>query len=144
MKVRVLGSAAGGGLPQWNCGCANCARARAGDPALPPRTQPSLAVSGTGRRWSLVNADVRVVAMRGPVFILNRDVLFNPDPQARRHLSPELVARIGDEAGVNVTPMNLEIGIHAGKGTWHRSAPLGKSAFLHFILTPRRLPLDAF
>jgi pyrroloquinoline quinone biosynthesis protein B len=61
VKIRVLGSAAGGGLPQWNCGCPNCARARAGDPAVPPRTQPSIAVSGSGGRWSLVNAtpDVR-------------------------------------------------------------------------------------
>ena len=61
MKVRVLGSAAGGGLPQWNCGCANCTRARAGDPAVPPRSQPSLALSADGARWSLVNAspDVR-------------------------------------------------------------------------------------
>ena len=42
MRVRVLGSAAGGGLPQWNCGCPNCARARAGDPAVPPRA-PALA-----------------------------------------------------------------------------------------------------
>ena len=61
MKIRVLGSAAGGGLPQWNCGCSNCVRARGSDPAVPPRTQPSLAVSGSGRRWSLLNAspDVR-------------------------------------------------------------------------------------
>jgi pyrroloquinoline quinone biosynthesis protein B len=61
VKVRVLGSAAGGGLPQWNCGCANCARTRAGDPAVPPRSQPSLALSADGVRWSLVNAspDVR-------------------------------------------------------------------------------------
>ncbi len=61
MKVRVLGSAAGGGLPQWNCGCANCTRARAGDPFVPPRSQPSLAVSADGARWSLLNAspDVR-------------------------------------------------------------------------------------
>jgi pyrroloquinoline quinone biosynthesis protein B len=59
--VRVLGSAAGGGLPQWNCGCANCVRARAGDPDVPPRSQPSLALSADGARWSLVNAspDVR-------------------------------------------------------------------------------------
>jgi len=61
VKVRVLGSAAGGGLPQWNCGCANCTRARAGDPDVPPRSQPSLAVSADGARWSLANAspDVR-------------------------------------------------------------------------------------
>ena len=61
MRARVLGSSAGGGLPQWNCGCSNCARARAGDPSIPMRTQPSLAVSADGVRWSLINAspDVR-------------------------------------------------------------------------------------
>ena len=61
MRVRVLGSAAGGGLPQWNCGCPQCVGARAGDPRVPPRSQPSLSVSLDGERWSLVNAspDVR-------------------------------------------------------------------------------------
>lgn len=68
LRVRVLGSAAGGGLPQWNCGCANCARARAGDPAVPPRGQPSIAVSADGARWSIVNAspDVREQMARFP------------------------------------------------------------------------------
>ena len=56
MKIHVLGSAAGGGLPQWNCGGENAVRARAGDPALPPRSQASLAVSADGLRWSLVGA----------------------------------------------------------------------------------------
>lgn len=62
MRIRVLGSSAGGGLPQWNCGGPNSVRARAGDPAVPQRTQPSLAISaGDDARWSLVNAspDVR-------------------------------------------------------------------------------------
>ena len=61
MKLRVLGSCAGGGLPQWNCGGPNSTRARRGDPDLPPRTQPSLAVSADGERWTLLNAspDVR-------------------------------------------------------------------------------------
>lgn len=61
MKLRVLGSCAGGGLPQWNCGGANSQRARQRDPDVPPRTQPSLAVSADGARWSLLNAspDVR-------------------------------------------------------------------------------------
>lgn len=68
MRVRVLGSAAGGGLPQWNCGCAQCVRARTGDPAVPPRAQPSIAVSTDGVRWSLVNAspDVRDQLARFP------------------------------------------------------------------------------
>jgi pyrroloquinoline quinone biosynthesis protein B len=56
MRVRVLGSGAGGGLPQWNCGCDNCTRARRGDPAVPPRTQAGLAVSADGARWSLFDA----------------------------------------------------------------------------------------
>ncbi len=61
MKVRVLGSCAGGGLPQWNCGGPNSVRARSGDRDVPPRTQPALAVSADGRRWSMLNAspDVR-------------------------------------------------------------------------------------
>ena len=56
MRVRVLGSCAGGGLPQWNCGGANSVRARRADPDVPPRTQPGLAVSADGVRWSIVNA----------------------------------------------------------------------------------------
>ncbi|MEE9608492.1 MAG: pyrroloquinoline quinone biosynthesis protein PqqB [Myxococcota bacterium] len=61
MKVHILGSSAGGGLPQWNCGGPNSVRARRGDPAVPPRTQPSIAVSADGRRWSVLNAspDIR-------------------------------------------------------------------------------------
>jgi pyrroloquinoline quinone biosynthesis protein B len=68
MRIRVLGSAAGGGLPQWNCGCPNCVRARAGDPHVPPRAQPSLAISADGRRWSLLNGspDVREQLARFP------------------------------------------------------------------------------
>jgi pyrroloquinoline quinone biosynthesis protein B len=61
MRLRVLGSAASGGLPQWNCGGPNSVRARALDPAVPARTQASLAISAGDGRWSLVNAspDVR-------------------------------------------------------------------------------------
>ena len=56
MHVLVLGSAAGGGFPQWNCNCGNCRRTRAGDSAAPSRTQSSLAVSKDGARWVLLNA----------------------------------------------------------------------------------------
>ena len=59
MWLRVLGSAAGGGSPQWNCGCPVCAAVRA-RPGL-GRTQSSAAVSADRRRWFLINAspDVR-------------------------------------------------------------------------------------
>lgn len=56
MHVRVLGSAAGGGFPQWNCACGNCAAVRGGDPAFEARTQDSLAVSRDGARWIVLNA----------------------------------------------------------------------------------------
>lgn len=56
MKVLVLGSAAGGGFPQWNSDAPGCRRARAGDPAARPRTQASIAVSADGARWTLLNA----------------------------------------------------------------------------------------
>jgi pyrroloquinoline quinone biosynthesis protein B len=54
IRIRILGSAAGGGLPQWNCLCANCAAARNGE--ITPQTQSSVAVSVDDQRWFLVNA----------------------------------------------------------------------------------------
>lgn len=56
MKAIVLGAAAGGGFPQWNCRCEACALAWSGDMRAPWRTQASLAVTGDGESWSLVNA----------------------------------------------------------------------------------------
>jgi pyrroloquinoline quinone biosynthesis protein B len=55
VRVRVLGSAAGGGFPQWNCHCEVCDAARAGARAV-PRTQSSLAIRGADGPWFLINA----------------------------------------------------------------------------------------
>jgi pyrroloquinoline quinone biosynthesis protein B len=67
----VLGSAAGGGLPQWNCACANCTLVRAGDPTIRPRTQDSIAVAGhEAEKWLLINASpdiLRQVAAFAPL-----------------------------------------------------------------------------
>jgi pyrroloquinoline quinone biosynthesis protein B len=52
----VLGSAAGGGYPQWNCSCRVCRLAWDGDPRVSMRSQTSLAVSADGTRWTLLNA----------------------------------------------------------------------------------------
>jgi pyrroloquinoline quinone biosynthesis protein B len=59
MKMIILGAAAGGGLPQWNCGCVNCNAARAG--RIPALTQSSIAVSADGQAWAILNAspDIR-------------------------------------------------------------------------------------
>lgn len=56
MEAVILGSAAGGGVPQWNCRCAVCELARAGDPRVAPRTQSSIAVTADDEHWLLVNA----------------------------------------------------------------------------------------
>ncbi|MDP2561570.1 pyrroloquinoline quinone biosynthesis protein PqqB [Psychrobium sp. 1_MG-2023] len=56
MKILVLGSAAGGGFPQWNCHCANCKGLREGTIKATPRTQSSIAVSLDGKDWVLINA----------------------------------------------------------------------------------------
>jgi pyrroloquinoline quinone biosynthesis protein B len=56
MWVRVLGAAAGGGFPQWNCNCPQCRAMRDGSRPCRPRTQSSVAVSADYRRWFLLNA----------------------------------------------------------------------------------------
>jgi pyrroloquinoline quinone biosynthesis protein B len=56
LRILVLGAAAGGGFPQWNCNCPACRRARAGDAQAVPSGQASVAVSGDGERWFVLNA----------------------------------------------------------------------------------------
>ena len=78
MNIKVLGSAAGGGFPQVNCACSNCADCRAGRPGLAPRTQSSLAVSRDGDAWVLLNA--------------------SPDLRQQIAATPALAPRAGDGA----------------------------------------------
>ncbi len=61
MHIQILGSAAGGGFPQWNCNCRNCRGVRAGSLRAQPRTQSSIAISDDGEQWILCNAspDIR-------------------------------------------------------------------------------------
>lgn len=61
MYIYVLGSAAGGGFPQWNCNCPNCHGVRTGSIQAKARTQSSIAVSENGTDWVLLNAspDIR-------------------------------------------------------------------------------------
>jgi pyrroloquinoline quinone biosynthesis protein B len=63
VRIRVLGSAAGGGFPQWNCNCRNCSGVRNGTLRAVPRTQSSIAVAGTdAAAWALVNASPDILA----------------------------------------------------------------------------------
>jgi pyrroloquinoline quinone biosynthesis protein B len=75
MKIKILGSAAGGGFPQWNCACANCAGVRARTFHGKPRTQTQVAISQDGRSWFLLGA--------------------SPDLRAQIEATPELHPREG-------------------------------------------------
>jgi pyrroloquinoline quinone biosynthesis protein B len=80
MKAVVLGAAAGGGFPQWNSNAEACRRARAGEPGVAPRSQASLAVSGDGQRWFLINAspDLRQQIDARPILQPKRDLRSSP------------------------------------------------------------------
>lgn len=77
MIVQILGSAAGGGVPQWNCGCRQCDAARSG--LIETRTQCSVAITADERRWFLINAspDLRSQLAR-----------FKSQPPSRTRRSP--------------------------------------------------------
>jgi pyrroloquinoline quinone biosynthesis protein B len=79
MWVRVLGSAAGGGYPQWNCACPACRAVRDGSRPARSRTQSSIAVSPDYRRWFLLNA--------------------SPDVHAQIEAFPALHPRSGPDGG---------------------------------------------
>ncbi len=86
----VLGAAAGGGFPQWNCNCDVCRLAWAGDRRVRARTQASVAVSADGERWTLLNASPD----------LRSQIQSNPrlHPQTSRRGSPiEAVVLTGAE-----------------------------------------------
>jgi pyrroloquinoline quinone biosynthesis protein B len=88
----VLGAAAGGGFPQWNCRCAVCRLAWAGDKRVKPRTQASLAVSADGEHWILLNASPDLRAQI----------------QANRNLQPRGEARGSPIAAVVLTGAEID------------------------------------
>ena len=80
MRIIVLGSAAGGGFPQWNGACAAGRRAWQGDPVARWRTQCSVAVSADGERWVLLNAapDLRQQILATPALHPRRQPRHSP------------------------------------------------------------------
>jgi pyrroloquinoline quinone biosynthesis protein B len=106
MKILVLGSAAGGGFPQWNCNCPVCRAARANDGSARPRTQSSIAASADGESWVLFNASPD----------LRQQINDNPA------LHPRTGARHSPIASVVLT--NADVDHVAGLLTLRESQPL--------------------
>jgi pyrroloquinoline quinone biosynthesis protein B len=80
MRVTVLGSAAGGGFPQWNCACPNCSRVRAGVRCLRPRSQTQILLSSESGQHFLVNAspDLRAQTLSTPLLAPTRAPRHSP------------------------------------------------------------------
>ncbi len=86
MKIKLLGSAAGGGFPQWNCGCPQCQSIRAGLFAGRARTQSQVALSADGTHWVLLNASPDLRQQ------LSSDRSFDPRPtNGHRHTPIESI-----------------------------------------------------
>jgi pyrroloquinoline quinone biosynthesis protein B len=84
MKIRVLGSAAGGGFPQWNCNCANCDGVRNHSIKARARTQSSIVVGGAGSDWVLINASPDILTQ----------IKDNPVLQPARHARDSGIAAV--------------------------------------------------
>lgn len=117
LRVIILGSGAGGGVPQWNCGCRVCRAARTDPPAL-QRTQTSIAVSADDRHWFLINA--------------------SPDLRAQVNATPRLHPARGELrhspiAGVILT--NGEIDAIAGLLTLREGSPFAIYAHADVLAT---------
>ncbi|MFJ8600990.1 pyrroloquinoline quinone biosynthesis protein PqqB [Streptomyces shenzhenensis] len=126
MRVVLLGTAADGGFPRWNCACPLCAAAR--DGKLPPRTQECAALTGNGRDWWLLNA--------------------SPDLRTQLTATPALRPGAGPRdtplRGVLLTDAEAE---HAGGLTMLRGTP-GLKVYaappVRTVLTPLRAGLDRY
>ena len=148
MRIRVLGSAAGGGFPQWNCNCPNCDGVRKGSIRASRRTQSSIAVSADSVNWILFNASPDILTQ----------IQSFPELQPARKIRDTAIrsivlidAQIDHTTGLFMlregkTPLNIyctdmvhedltqgnpifRILEHFCGVTWHRVAVDGESAF---------------
>lgn len=114
----MLGTAAGGGVPQWNCACGPCAAVRSG--RLPARTQDAVAVSGDGVRWWLVNASPDI----GAQLAATPDLAPGPGPRdtpVRGVLCTD--AELDHTLGLGVLRGAPGLTVHAPAAVLHALAP---------------------
>lgn len=132
MIVRVLGSAAGGGMPQWNCACANCSAAREG--RRPRRTQSSVAVSGDGARWLLLNCSPDVAAQ------IEACAPLHPAPPRVTPIAGMLVtdANVDHLGGLAVLRQHGERGFVVRSSRVVRAIAVVQPAFAAFTRPPHR------
>lgn len=132
MIVRVLGSAAGGGLPQWNCACANCCAARRG--RLAHRTQSSFALSAGGDTWWLVNVSPDIAAQIETFSPLQPRQL-RGTPIAGMLVTDANIDHLG---GLSVLRQGTAHGFSIFSSTTVRDVARTQPAFAPFLAAPHR------
>ncbi len=161
MIIKVLGSAAGGGFPQWNCNCRNCADVRKGAPGFTARTQSSLAVSRDGADWVLLNAspDLRKQINDTPqlgaqaggdlrnspvkaVVVTNGDVDHISGLINLREMEP--LAVYGSHRVLSVLAQNSIFNVLNSEKVVRRELPLGEPIKLAGASAPLGLTVEAF
>ncbi len=114
LTALVLGAAAGGGFPQWNCHCPVCTLAWAGDPRVSPRSQAGIAVSADGENWLLCNAspDLRAQILNIPALQPKKGLRHSP-------ISAVLLtgAEIDQAAGLLTLRERQDVALHATPAT---------------------------
>src|SRR5258707_8022825 len=100
MQIRILGSAAGGGFPQWNCGCRTCMGLRAGSLTATARTQTQLAFSPDGQVWFLLGAypDLRTQILATP------ELAPAPGESSSSPIGGVFLASSGPQTGMGLLP----------------------------------------
>ncbi|MGA8098757.1 MAG: MBL fold metallo-hydrolase [Candidatus Cybelea sp.] len=140
MIVRVLGSAAGGGVPQWNCACMHCQAARLG--RAPRRTQSSLAVSADGTRWLLLNCSPDIATQ------IEAFAPLHPSHPRGTPITAMLFtdANVDHIGGLAVLRQRGAAGFLVRSSTVVREVAVAQPAFAPFARSPHRwleVPLDS-
>lgn len=142
LEIVVLGSAAGGGFPQWNCNDEATRRLRTGDPRVVARTQSSLAVSADGKRWLLLNASPDLRQQ------INEQRQLQPGPDHPKRSSPIAAvaltnADVDHFAGLLSLRESTPFSLYAHSRVLHLLADNSIFNVLNPAFVPRRsLPLD--
>ena len=130
MRIRILGSAAGGGFPQWNCRCPVCELAWKGDRRVRPRSQSGLAVSADGERLQVSVKD------RGEAIPVERQqAIF--EPYARNDQSGQR------GAGLGLALCRAIAAAHGGSLTLKARQGGGNNFSFALALSPQQPALDA-
>jgi pyrroloquinoline quinone biosynthesis protein B len=139
--LKVLGSAAGGGLPQWNCHCTNCSLARQRSPLIQPRAQCCAAISADRQHWFLLNAspDIRAQLLELPQGSEQDDIVRHTPFEAillndadLDHVLGLFVLREGGRLNVHCTDavrQQLTAGLGMGRTLKHYCEIVWQSAF---------------